>query len=269
MSSPNPNIGGGITAAFGFLFLLLLPFQGIFKALDCSEFYVEHLGDLIKNLVIILVAVLLIYHFRYQKLAGLISLKPKNTSLVIVPFYFVFAGPMQYWVLDYQFDAILIRDVMLLLLAMLSVGFSEELVFRGFILPHLIVGADTNRPLIIPITISAFLFGVLHFVNLLSADAHIALVLAQVTYASMFGIAFGVLLLRTGSIFPIGFLHGIINFSGSLHDLPGASEPVNMDEFKVWEALFSVLIVIPFLLFTYKQLPNILRGDLLAAYKKS
>ncbi len=268
MSAQNANIGGGIAAALGFLLLLLLPFQAIFETIGFDEFYVEHLGDLSKNLVIIVFAVLLIVRFGYQKVAGLNTLKTKNTLLVIVPMYFVLAGPIQYWVLDYQFEAIQPSDVVLLLVTMMSVGLSEELVFRGFILPHLMVGADDNHSLKHPIITSAFLFGVLHFLNLLSADAHVALVFAQVTYATMFGVAFGILLLRTGSIYPIGFLHGIINFSGNLHDLPGASEPANIDNFKVWEALISVAIVLPFFFFAWRQLPKIYPIDLMRSFKQ-
>lgn len=267
MSAPNTNIGGGIAAAFGFLLLLLLPFQGIFRTAGFDEFYVEHLGDLSKNLVIILFAVVLIIRHGYQSVAGLTTITTRNTFLIIVPLYFVLAGPIQYWALDYQFEAIKIGDVLLLLLAMMSVGLSEELVFRGFILPHLIAGTE-DQSLKRPIITAAFLFGVLHFLNLLSADAHVALVFAQVTYATMFGVAFGILLLRTGSIYPIGFLHGIINFSGNLHDLPGGSEPANIDEFKIWEALISVAIVLPFFFFAWKQLRKINLEDLQNAYKR-
>lgn len=268
MSAPNANISGGLSAAFGFLLLLLLPFQTIFKTIGLDAFYAEHLGDLSKNLVIIIFAVLLIVRRGYQNVAGINTVRTKNTLLIVVPLYFVLAGPIQYWALDYQFDSIQAIDLLLLLLAMMSVGLSEELVFRGFILPHLIAGVDNDQTLKSPIITLAFLFGVLHLLNLLSSDAHVALVLAQVTYATMFGVAFGILLLRTGGIYPIGFLHGIINFSGNLHDLPGASEPSNIDEFKIWEALISVAIVLPFFFFAWRQLPKINQEALMHTYKQ-
>ncbi|MDW3193674.1 MAG: CPBP family intramembrane glutamic endopeptidase [Cytophagales bacterium] len=267
MSSSNVNLGGGIAVAFGFLLLLLLPFEAFFRAFDFPSFQSEQLGDIMKNLIIMIGAFVLIYRSGYQKLAGLTTLKTKITFLIIVPLYFLLAGPFQYWILDYQFDSIQIGDIFILLLAMLSVGFSEELVFRGYVLPHLLIGADARQRLIIPIFTAGFLFGVLHFVNLLSPDANIITVCAQVTYATMFGIAFGILLLRTERIFPIGCLHGLINFSGNLHDLPGAIEPGNIDEYRVWEAVLSIIIVIPFFILALRQLPKIQREHLLQQYK--
>ncbi len=266
MYRSNPNIGGAIAAAIGFLFLLLLPFEGIFRAFHVSEFYVVSLGDLLKNLIIMACAIMLIYRFGYQSIAGSTTWRTKNTFLIIIPFYFVLAGPIQYMLLDYEFDAIQATEVLVLFLSMLSVGFSEELVFRGFILPHLIAGTNPSHSLVAPISISALLFGVLHFLNLLSADSDVMTVFAQVIYASMFGVAFGIILLRTGSIFPLGLLHGLINFSSNIHDLPGGLEPANIDDFKIWEAVLSIAIVIPFFYFAWRQLPNINRKNLMNKY---
>jgi membrane protease YdiL (CAAX protease family) len=101
---------------------------------------------------------------------------------------------------------------------------------------------------------SSFIFGVLHLFNLFQSDSIIITVLAQVIYATMFGIGFGIILLGTGSIYPIGFIHGIINFFSSWDKLPGVIEPANAADFKTLEAVVSVGIVIPFLLYMLRQL---------------
>lgn len=256
-SSNSKNIGTSIAVAFGFLFMLVLPFQWIFSGTGLSDFQQEYLGDTLKNCAIILFGIILIRSFGYAKISGISTLKIRHAALVVIPLYFVFAGPLQYWIMDFQFQQINQPDVWILFVAMLSVGVSEEIVFRGFILPHLIHGNDPSRSLRLPILLAASFFGVLHFLNLLQADSHFISVLAQVTYATMFGVAFGVILLRTGTIYPLGFLHGVINFSGNWDDLPGAVEPTNLDEFRIWEAILSVLIVLPFFLYMWKQIPKI------------
>ena len=252
MNLNNPNLGGAIAAAFGFLFLLIIPFDQFLVPFELDTFKTEYLGDALKNLVIIGFGILIIINARYTKVSGLTSIRPKNAYLVVIPLYFVLAGPIQYALLDYQFESIKTIDIAILLFSMMTVGLSEEVIFRGYILPHLIKGNPSNQSLVIPLFLSAFLFGVLHFLNLLQADSHFITVLAQVTYATMFGVGFGIILLRTGSIYPIGFLHGIINFSSNWDDLPGAIEP-DLTPFRTAEAIISVIIVLPFFLYMLRE----------------
>ena len=152
---------------------------------------------------------------------------------------------------------------------MISVGLSEEIIFRGFVLPDLIKGSSSDQPLLVPIFLASMLFGVLHFLNLLQADTFFPLVLSQVIYATMFGVGFGVILLRTGSIYPLGLLHGLINFSSNWDDLPGTIEPSNVDAFRTQEAILSVLVVIPFLIYTFVQIRKIDRKVLMNQYEQN
>lgn len=160
-------------------------------------------------------------------------------------------------------------DFVLLLLGMLSVGLSEEVVFRGFVLPHLIKKSPLDQGLIVPIVMAALLFGVLHLLNLLQPNASLVTVMSQVTYATMFGVAFGIVLLRTESLLPLGILHGLINFSSNWDKLPGAISPIKTETFLLYEALISVIIVAPFLWYALRQLPKINRESILQRFIKA
>ncbi|MEX0291288.1 MAG: CPBP family intramembrane glutamic endopeptidase [Flavobacteriaceae bacterium] len=268
MNLSNANLGSSISAVGGFLLLLLLPFDKILGPFGLDEFKAHHLGDILKNCTIIIFVLFLIKRSGCLKISGVNNFIPRHPMLLIVPLYFVFLGPIMYVVFDYEFYNIKTADVLILLTAMISVGISEEVIFRGFVLPNLIKGAPLNQPLIVPILLGSFLFGLLHFLNLFRADTSLPLVLSQVTYATFFGVAFGIVLLRTGSLLPLGLLHGIINFSSSWDDLPGAVEPPEIKEFVVQEAILSVIVVLPFLFYTLKQLPKIDRNALLQLYEK-
>ena len=258
----NSNLPTSIAVVLGFLFLLILPFDNAFAPFHLDEFKTHCLGDALKNLVIIVFGWVLIRRYGYAKVGGLSRWWPKHPLLVVVPLYFVLFGPLQYLFLDYQFRNIEVGNVLLLFCSMLTVGLSEEIIFRGFVLPNLIKGSPSDQSLMVPVVTASLLFGVLHFLNLLQADAHFPLVLAQVIYATMFGVAFGIVLLRTGAILPLGLLHGIINFSSNWDDLPGAVEPADLEVYRMPEAIISVLVVLPFLLYVLREFRKIDREAL-------
>jgi len=250
----NPKLASGILAVFGFLLLLLLPFEQLLGSVDSlSHFQQVRIGDFLKNLMIIAYGWVLIHYNQYYPLSGLLKFSPRNSYLLLIPLCFVLVGPVQYFFFDYTFEGISTSDVLVLLFASLSVGLSEEVVFRGFLLPHLLSDTEGGNKLG-PICLSGSLFGVLHLLNLFGNDANPVLIVSQIIYATMFGIAFGILLLRTGSLLPIGIIHGLINFSSNLRKLPGATEPGIMDQYEVQKAIIMVLIVLPYLVFMLFEL---------------
>lgn len=256
-------------AVLGFLLLLLMPFDQLFAGFQLGDFHTHHYGDILKNLVIISYGLLLIKVKGYVDVSGVFKWLPKYPILLFVPLYFVLLGLLVYTIFDYDFGAAKMQDFFILLSAMLSVGISEEVVFRGFVLPHLIKRAPRNESLLVPITSAALLFGLLHLLNLLQADAKLVVVLSQVIYATLFGIAFGIILLRTESLLPLGLLHGLINFSSNWDELPGAIAPTKTASYLQYEAVISVLIVLPFLWYTIQQLPKINREEIYGRFRQT
>lgn len=88
------------------------------------------------------------------------------------------------------------------------VGFVEEVAFRGLILRDL-ASVGVRRAAII----SAVLFGLMHGVNPLFGAGLGATVL-QVVYATAMGFAFAAVALRTGTIWPLVFIHALIDLVG-------------------------------------------------------
>lgn len=85
------------------------------------------------------------------------------------------------------------------------VGFVEETFFRGLILRAL-VARGTWRAAIV----SSVLFALAHGANLL-VGADPAATLLQVGYAAAIGFAFAAVALRTGAIWPLVIIHGLID----------------------------------------------------------
>lgn len=88
---------------------------------------------------------------------------------------------------------------------MLCVGFLEELIFRGFLYKAL--SRDGKKSAVI---ISSLTFGVGHIVNLLNG-AELVPTLLQILYAVAVGFLFVVLFVRSGSLLPCIFTHGVLN----------------------------------------------------------
>ena len=87
----------------------------------------------------------------------------------------------------------------------LVVGFSEELVFRGFILRALLPGGMTRAVLA-----SSALFGLVHLGNIVYG-ASVAVTLFQVVGVFAFGVGMAAIVLRTGALWPAMLIHALSN----------------------------------------------------------
>ncbi len=88
---------------------------------------------------------------------------------------------------------------------MLSVGFSEELIFRGFLFRMM----EKNN-LRLAMLVSAVTFGMGHIVNLLNGEALVPTLL-QLCYATAIGWVFVVIVRKSRSLWPCIVTHGVLN----------------------------------------------------------
>ena len=95
-------------------------------------------------------------------------------------------------------------------LAMLFIGFSEEILFRGFLLRTL--EKDSVRTAIL---VSSLTFGLGHIVNLLNGAEVLPTVL-QIVYALAIGLMLSVFAVKTGNILPCCIFHAVFNALGAL-----------------------------------------------------
>jgi len=97
----------------------------------------------------------------------------------------------------------------------LLTGFWEEGLTRGVLLSLLLAAAlrGGRRPVGAVVTAAA-IFGLLHLVN--AVGAPLSQVLVQVVYATLIGIGFGALLLRTNALWLLVILHALFNSGSAL-----------------------------------------------------
>lgn len=96
-------------------------------------------------------------------------------------------------------------EILFHVLAMLSVGFIEEMIFRGYLF-RMMEKSSLRRAMLV----SAVTFGIGHIVNLLNGEPLIPTLL-QISYATAIGWLFVVIFRRTGSLLPCIVTHGVLN----------------------------------------------------------
>ncbi len=125
-----------------------------------------------------------------------------------------------------------VLEALLSAVAMLCVGFSEEMLFRGFLFKTM---SEDNVK--VAILVSSLLFGVGHIVNLLNGRELVSTLL-QICYATALGFLLTMLFYKGKSILPCVILHGILNVI-SVFNVPGTGAQKIIDA-----AVLSIIAVV-------------------------
>tara|TARA_R110001632_G_scaffold65_11_gene286 strand:+ start:447 stop:1265 length:819 start_codon:yes stop_codon:yes gene_type:complete len=227
-----------------FLGILRLPLNTLLEKFDLSIHQTDNINRLIKNLVILILAIFAIKKLKLVELSGLSKhIKLQNKFLILIPFYLVLIGVLS--LLGTDLSSILAIDFILLSLAMLSVGFVEEFIFRG-VLQSIFLKKYSHRKngILLSIFLPAALFGGLH---LLSLDmSNIAASIGQVVYAFFIGAAFGAISLKTNKLIPLAILHGLIDIVFSINTLLDDNAKIaEIEQQDIGQAIGSMLVVLP------------------------
>ena len=137
-------------------------------------------------------------------------------------------------------------------LCMLSVGLTEELIFRGLITRILYAKYGKNPVGVwLSVLLSSLLFGLIHLSNAIGG-VELGSVLIQVVGASALGICLSAIYLRTGSFWTVVLLHAYMDFCGlvssgvfvsdSLADLLGGYSSGSLIAAAVYAALGIFLL---------------------------
>lgn len=142
-------------------------------------------------------------------------------------------------------------------LSQLLTGFGEELAFRGLILAALLVAWRTRPSRVrAAVLVSSLLFSLFHAVNLLSG-APVLDTAAQLVYTFGLGALLAAVRLRTGTIWLVALVHGLIDVAGSTFVDPDAGNG----------ALTLTAVAVGGLVFGWiglRLLPGVGRADLVA-----
>lgn len=135
------------------------------------------------------------------------------------------------------------RDIVIIVMLMIGVGFIEELLFRGF----LYQGILKNGKLTNAIIISGITFGIGHIVNLMRgyslADQGL-----QIVIAIAIGIALALLVSVTDSTIPGVIFHTLLNISGNLTN--------NNLTIELYIVILSIILCVAYSLYLRKWVKN-------------
>ena len=141
--------------------------------------------------------------------------------------------------------------IVLFILLYLSVGFMEEIVFRGATLSILLNKWGGSRKQIYwVVLLSNLAFGALHLVNLVMGRGPLLSTGAQVLYGTFFGVFFAACFLRNKSIWPVIFGHALFDLCGNFSDIAVGSQSFDQVMDLTWQnALVTTLITLPLLVY--------------------
>lgn len=102
-----------------------------------------------------------------------------------------------------------LQQILLISIAMLGVGFSEEILFRSFL-----IKAIMNKNSKVAILLPSIIFGILHITNLFGG-ANVVITILQIIYATSFALMCSMFFYKTNNIIPCMICHSITNITNT------------------------------------------------------
>ncbi len=138
----------------------------------------------------------------YYGINSLKSLNYKNL-LYLIPIIIIPLTNLRHGInINYSWSQIILISI-----SMVGVGFSEEILFRGFLMK-----AIMNKNTKTAILVSSTIFGMFHLFNLISG-ANVVMTLLQVIYAISFGLMCSMFFYKTNNIIPCIICHIMTNIT--------------------------------------------------------
>ena len=138
----------------------------------------------------------------YYAINSLKRLELKNL-LYFVPMIIISLVNLRFGIyINYSWQLILLISI-----TMLGVGFSEEILFRGFLMKA-IMNKNPKAAILLP----SIIFGIIHITNLFSG-ANIIMTILQVIYATFFALMCSMFFYKTNNLIPCMICHSITNIT--------------------------------------------------------
>jgi len=254
MKNTSPSIFSILTLIIISL-IVLLPIDSMFLKMSFSNFHSEYVSLIIKMGFIFIISYSIIKKMKIYSIAGLSSKYDwKFKYLNLIPMYLIIIGVLNS--ISKDLTQLHLENVLLLLIACLTVGFAEEFLFRG-VLQSIFFKKYiyAKNGILISTLVPAIIFGLFHFINLTKNDDTLA-VLIQVIFATFIGFFFGVLVIKTNKIIPIAITHGLINFFFSITFLPG----IKITE-EIETSIFPIILTLPLFIIGLVLIQKIKKED--------
>ncbi|MDA3781111.1 MAG: CPBP family intramembrane metalloprotease [Bacteroidales bacterium] len=235
----------------GFITLLWFakPLREYLITYDIAELNSGLLARIIVRLFIIPLIFLVIWKLKLKRYNSLEkSRKIENLQSLLIPFLFILIGLTSNWNTYINVD---LNILFLFLASVFIVGFAEELLFRGIILPIFIKYFKSQKNvLFLSVILSSSIFGMIHYVNILKEPDNFWGITHQVFFALSIGVFFGGLMLRTKNILIPSIFHGFVNFSFGAGELKQNEMKIineNITEGIDWNSIIPTTLLFAFI----------------------
>ncbi|MGH4119150.1 CPBP family intramembrane glutamic endopeptidase [Clostridium sp.] len=187
--------------------------------------------------------------FEFMKMIGIIKRFKWNFNkgyfAVSWLFFIYIIFNFEYTIISFN----MISAVIMMIISSLFIGLYEEILFRGLILSLMFRHyGKTKKEIYFSVIFTSIVFGLFHFFNLFSGSSIISVV-TQVVYATIVGIFFSALLLRTkNNLLWCALLHGLYDAANSFGDFAKKGTLVASSKFYILPYLINLAEFIPLLL---------------------
>jgi len=235
-------------------FIALLWFEKPLKALllnyDLTELNAKLISGIFMRSLIVAISLWIIKKLGFIKYNGLENgIEFTNLSALAIPSIFILFGLMS------NSQTFLSTNPLVLLLflaSVLTIGFVEELVFRGTILPLFInYFREKKNVLFWSVFLTSSIFGIIHFINIFKEPENILGITHQVFFAISIGVFFGGLMLKSKNIVIPSLFHGLVNFAFGAGELNPTSSQVVVEKVSEginWSSVIPTTIFFTFIL---------------------
>lgn len=213
------------------------------------------ISDILVNLITFAGMYWAICRLGLQSIAGFSKTPLRNKKLLLVPLILILLVAKKIFQTD--LSQIVWIDMFLLAVWVLSVGLFEEIAFRGLLQANFLrYYKEKKNGVIKSVVWSSVIFGLLHLLNITNGWIG---EISQVGVATIFGMIFGALVIRTGRLYPFVIFHAVFDFFPSLDII--TNQNVILRDHTLSEEFTVILVMLPFLAFGIYQLLKIQKSE--------
>ena len=184
-----------------FICILLIVIYLISNSLCMQEFEIGSIPTVVVNILLTLVICIFIKFMKLNEYLCLNKVKDSKKYLYFFPLILIIS--VNLW--NGINLSLSIKEIILYILAMIFIGFLEEIIFRGFLLQMML--KDNEK---VAIIVTSLTFGIGHIINLLNGAEVLSTVL-QIIYAVSIGYLFAIIVIKSKSIWPCIVTHSMVN----------------------------------------------------------
>ncbi|MBI9051083.1 MAG: CPBP family intramembrane metalloprotease [Anaerolineaceae bacterium] len=140
--------------------------------------------------------------------------------------------------------------IFLFFLLYLAVGFIEEILFRGVMLPLMLrKWGATRKGIYWTVIFSSAIFGVIHIFNLIMGRYTLLASITQIIVGTCFGVYFAACFLRNRSIWPVIITHALFDIGANFTKIAVDSNFGVVHQTTMTNSIISILISLPMLIY--------------------